>query len=151
MQSADPKTKATAAPARPEPKVDGGNENAEEVEQQSKLYRIVMTPINLISFILGLWLVDLRNQWHREHHHHSHSRPRPPSSASYLPAWIWRPREPAEEPFYYHSKQRKLMRMEASEAFLLRNRVIFGLVLVAMVVLWATSWMIRSVVAWLVA
>ncbi|KAK8087972.1 hypothetical protein PG997_002933 [Apiospora hydei] len=154
QQPAEPKKKVMmAAPGCPEPAKDAGNENAEEAQQQSKLYRIVMTPINLISFVLGLWLVDLRYRCQREHaHSHSHSRPQQPSSSSYyLPAWLWWPRRPAEEPFYYHSKQKKLMRMEASEAFKLRNSVLFGLVLAAMFVLWATSWMIRSVVAWLVA
>ncbi|KAK8055531.1 hypothetical protein PG993_000758 [Apiospora rasikravindrae] len=154
MQPAEPKKMATAAPARPEPTKDAGNENAEEAQQQSKLYRIVMTPINLISFVLGLWLVDLRYRCQREHDH-AHPRPHPHQTSSssyyYLPAWLWWPRRPADEPFYYHSKQRKLLRMEASEAFNMRNSVLFGLVLAAMFVLWATSWMIRSVVAWLVA
>ncbi|KAK8140260.1 hypothetical protein PG984_000326 [Apiospora sp. TS-2023a] len=142
MQPAEPKKKATAAPARPETEKEDENENAEEAQEQSKLYRMVMTPVNLISFVLGLWLVDLRYRLRRARDH-----PHPPS-ASFMSSWIWRPKE---EPFYYHSKQRKLMRMEASEAFRLRNRVIIGLALASLFVLWATSWATRCVVAWLVA
>ncbi|KAK7923366.1 hypothetical protein PG985_007437 [Apiospora marii] len=150
MQPAEPKKKATASPARPETEKEGGNENAEEAQQQSKLYRIVMTPVNLISFVLGLWLVDLRYRLRRARAH-----PHPPSSTAWS-SWLWRPRRgggggEGEEPFYYHSKQKKLMRMEASEAFRLRNRVIVGLALAALFVLWATSWSIRCAVAWLVA
>lgn len=105
-----------------------------------------MTPVNLISFVLGLWLVDLRYRLRRARDH-----PRPPASSAFS-SWVWRPRrEKAEEPFYYHSKQKKLMRMEASEAFRLRNRVIVALALAALSVLWATSWATRCVVAWLVA
>lgn len=104
-----------------------------------------MTPVNLISFVLGLWLVDLRYQLRRARDH-----PHPPYKS--WSSWLWRPRRgQAEEPFYYHSKQKKLMRMEASEAFRLRNRVIIGLALAALFVLWATSWSIRCVVAWLMA
>ncbi|KAK8083732.1 hypothetical protein PG996_002513 [Apiospora saccharicola] len=123
MQPAEPKKKATAAPARPETEKEDGNENTEEAQEQSKLYRMVMTPVNLISFVLGLWLVDLRYRLRRARDH-----PHPPT-ASFI----------------------KLMRMEASEAFRLRNRVVVGLALAALFVLWATSWATRCVVAWLVA
>ncbi|KAK8095780.1 hypothetical protein PG999_013802 [Apiospora kogelbergensis] len=123
-----------------------------------------MTPINLISFILGLWLVDLKYWYQREH-----GRPHAAASSSwYAPAWFWKPRrrQPYDwvggagptpvrkqnnDRFYYHTKQKKLMRMEADEALRLRNGVIVGMVLVALFVLWATSWVTRSLVAWLVA
>lgn len=38
---------------------------------------------------------------------------------------------------YYHSKQRKLMRMEAAEAFEIRGGVVVGLGLVSLAMLWA--------------
>ncbi|KAK8874914.1 hypothetical protein PGQ11_005428 [Apiospora arundinis] len=166
----EPKKKVTFAPDcpdRPEPGKDDGNEVVDEGEQQSKLYRMVMTPVNLISFILGLWLVDLKYRCQRGHNHSRTSSSSASSSAWYSPAWLWKPRREQpydwvggagptpvrkqnEDRFYYHTKQKKLMRMEAAEALQLRNRVIVGMVLVAMFVLLATSWVTRSLVAWLV-
>lgn len=87
-----------------------------------------MTPILFVSFLFSLLLVDLRYSQRRSH---AHSQ-----TPSRLPPWlhniIYRAQpyggdrdEPgADSAWYYHSKQKKLLEMEAEEAFEVRNSVI---------------------------
>ncbi|KAL2255171.1 hypothetical protein VTK26DRAFT_3934 [Humicola hyalothermophila] len=53
---------------------------------------------------------------------------------------------------YYHSKQRKLMKMEAAEAFEIRGWVMVVLGLLGLAVAWGAwkvaSWVVRAVWAW---
>ncbi len=116
------------------------NRRAAVVRQQ-----LVMTPINFASFILSLVLVDMQYSLRRVHSH--------AEAPSRLPSWLhsllfcpqpyYQParygkdavpggggsRGSSSEP-YYHSNQRRLMEMEAEEAFRMRNTVliVFGLV-----------------------
>ena len=116
-----------------------------------------MTPIIFISFIVSLALVDL-----------SYINLRPANSnRTWLPTWACRllfnaqpyqhiqGRTTKGEPsssagpdlrdrngrgWYYHSKQRKLLRMEAADAFRLRNRVLVGLAVGCLGVFWLAVW-----------
>lgn len=123
-----------------------GNGNGRDGPQEpSTLYKLVMTPINFASFILSLVLVDMQYSLRRVHSH--------AEAPSRLPSWLhsllfcpqpyYQParygkdavpggggsRGSSSEP-YYHSNQRRLMEMEAEEAFRMRNTVliVFGLV-----------------------
>lgn len=108
-----------------------------------------MTPVNFVAFLLSLCLVDWRLRARREHiHRHRQSR---------LPDWlhrlIYRPQPysqvgggaaaaaPGEvrEPFYYHTKQKKLLKMEADEAFRMRRPAIAALSVVVVALGW-TAW-----------
>lgn len=109
-----------------------------------------MTPVNFSVFLFSLLLVDLRYTIARSHLH--------TNAQNKLPAWlhnlIYRPQPysymPGNNPnangqWYYHTKQKKLMKMEAAEAFELRNTV---LVLLAAVlsVLAGSAWYLTSYV-----
>lgn len=86
-----------------------------------------MTPINFFTFIISLILVEMRNS-HVRLHSHAQARSR-------LPAWLhellYRPqpygsdRKDPSGDWYYHSNQKKLIRMEAEDAFKLRSCVLF--------------------------
>lgn len=100
-----------------------------------------MTPVNFVVFLFSLLLVDLRYSLARAKDH--------PDPTSRLPWWlhqlIYR-RQPyqnvlhsaasQDEPgrWYYRTKQKKLMRMEASEAFQMRSTVLLVLATVAVAV-----------------
>lgn len=107
-----------------------------------------MTPINFVSFLVSLVLVEIHYSRLRMHTH--------AVARSRLPNWLHhmlyhnRPYEDArqkpsgvQEPWYYHSKQRKLMKMEAEEAFRLRGRVLVGLAMVAAAGTTATLYVLR--------
>lgn len=94
-----------------------------------------MTPVNFVIFLFSLLLVELRYSLARAKDH--------PDPTSRLPSWlhqlIYR-RRPylhgaagQDEPgrWYYHTKQKKLMKMEASEAFQLQSTVLFVLATIA--------------------
>ena len=91
-----------------------------------------MTPINLVTFLLSLALVDARLTAQRAT---MHSHPPYPTR---LPSWLHRalfttrpPSQPAPDARphegWYHSRQRQLMRLEADEAFRLRGAVLAAL------------------------
>lgn len=97
-----------------------------------------MTPINFVTFLFSLLLVELHYTIKRSHNHND--------GASRLPAWLhhllYKPepyqyvrkgnKSPQAGSWFYHSKQKKLMKMEAEEAFAMRNTVLLLLtVLVA--------------------
>jgi hypothetical protein len=52
--------------------------------------------------------------------------------------------EPANNEKYYHSYQRKLLRMEVDEAFEIRSTVLVALSLISLLVLWG----VYKLVAW---
>ncbi|KAL2018934.1 hypothetical protein VTK56DRAFT_10228 [Thermocarpiscus australiensis] len=181
------------------PVAAAANQGDARAREPSAIYKLVMTPLLFISFVVSLALVDLRNSARRahyhpdpdpdpdrarhHHHHHHHSR---------LPAWLHRivyrylpydyvavdergrpwggRREARRKPTpgsgegredadadgdgdgYYHSKQRKLMKMEAAEAFEIRGWVMAILGLLSMAVLWGlwrvVCWGLGVVRAW---
>lgn len=96
-----------------------------------------MTPINFVAFLVSLVVIDVRYTLMRSYtHSHSHS-----SGSSRLPDWlhalVYR-QQPydygngrntsSQRPWYYQTKQKQLMKMEAEEAFRSRNTVVIGLV-----------------------
>ncbi|KAK3906850.1 Endoribonuclease L-PSP-domain-containing protein [Staphylotrichum tortipilum] len=132
------------------------------VKQLPKGVDLVMTPIIFTSFLLSLLLVDLRHSALRAHYHadsHQPSRFMP----AWLHRVVYRYRpyryietttmttttarttstttsgtvgEGPEAEEYYHSKQRKLMKMEAAEAFEVRGAVVVVLGVMGLGVLW---------------
>jgi hypothetical protein len=107
-----------------------------------------MTPINFVTFLLSLYLVDYHYETRREHMYPAQTR------VGLLPGWlhriIYRPQpyarvgdhggpSPAEKnrgPWHYHTKQRKLMKMEASDAFEMRKTVLVGLLIASIGIAW---------------
>ncbi|KAK4101732.1 hypothetical protein N658DRAFT_506898 [Parathielavia hyrcaniae] len=148
--------------------VSANQGDARRPPEPSTIYKLIMTPLMFISFLVSLALVDLRYSALRAHYH--------AAGPSRLPRWLhrlvyrYRPyryvaameghgRPPAAraavvesplgstgspgsglgsgpgpewggEDYYYYSKQRKLMEMEAAEAFEIRGWVVTGLGLV---------------------
>lgn len=121
--------------------------------QADRPFKLVMTPIIFVSFLVSLAWVDFRYSIMRSH---SHSE-----EPSQLPRWLHRityreapykyvkvdathsksPRGSSEGTrWYYHSKQRKLMKMEADDAFQIRGTVLVALGLLAVAAAWAASW-----------
>ncbi|UNI15278.1 hypothetical protein JDV02_001822 [Purpureocillium takamizusanense] len=122
---------------------NGHDNESDGPQQPSKLYKLVMTPINFASFIISLVLVDMQYSLRRVHSH--------AEAPTRLPSWLHsllfcpQPYQPAHyrkdanaaaggsrdswSEQYYHSNQRRLMEMEAEEAFRMRNMVliVFGL------------------------
>lgn len=88
-----------------------------------------MTPINFTSFLFSLLLVDMRYSLERSHNH--------AEAPTMLPAWLhdifYRPQpyqykrirdQGVGGRWFYHSKQKKLIKMEADEAFRMRYTVL---------------------------
>jgi hypothetical protein len=109
---------------------------------------MIMTPINFVTFLVSLYIVDRQYMDERVRRHgprHAQAPSMQPSASSsswlqrllYTPRpYEWVDRRPAppnrdDERYYYHSKQKKLMKMEAADAFALRRPVILGLALLA--------------------
>ncbi|KAK0729396.1 hypothetical protein B0T21DRAFT_385463 [Apiosordaria backusii] len=162
---------STSAPAPVRAASAKLNQGDVKIGDQSSLYKVIMTPIIFTSFLISLFLVDTRNSALRRHYHASDSESR-------MPQWLHRilykykryeyvavdengkpfplsnPQTPATSPGqekedYYHSKQKKLMKMEVAEAFETRSSVVFLLAVTGVVFLWGTwkaaSWAIDAV------
>lgn len=113
-----------------------------------------MTPVNFVSFLISLVLVDIHYTRLRMHTH--------AESRSRLPNWLhdllYR-RYPYEDirrkpggvrgPWYYHSKQKKLMRMEAEDAFKLRGPVLVGMAVAAASATTGVLYLLKIFVSWL--
>ncbi|POR35390.1 Uncharacterized protein TPAR_04398 [Tolypocladium paradoxum] len=145
MLAAQRHTNMAASRRQPRPSADRNTSGEDEqAPEPPTLYRLVVTPLAFISFLLSLVLVDL---------HYSLVRLRSHAQApSRLPPWLhallFRPR-PYESlrhkhrgpsssrqlqggtEWHYHSNQRRLMEMEAAEAFEIRSRVLVVLALAA--------------------
>lgn len=122
-----------------------------------------MTPIIFASFLISLLIVDLRYAAMRSHFH-------PEDYSTRLPRWLHRilyryqpyqyvrvgkDGKPTTQHAYqgfYHSKQRKLMKMEVDDAFQIRGTVLFVLGILAMVVGWCfwrmATWVLRACGLW---
>ncbi|KAK6226744.1 hypothetical protein QIS74_00299 [Colletotrichum tabaci] len=127
--------------------------------KQSIIYKGIMTPIIFVSFLLSLVWVDIRYTIKRSRNH---------SQGGWMPSWLHNivyrsspyhyvrvktqttpsPRADQQE-WYYHSKQKKLLRMEVDDAFQMRGQVLVVLALVSLVVIWAfwlfANWAWRSI------
>ncbi|KAF4976935.1 hypothetical protein FZEAL_6470 [Fusarium zealandicum] len=110
-----------------------------------------MTPINITVFLLSLLLVDMRHTLGRiDRYGYSDRQARGSESSGWVSRWFGQPYQhightdrDAYGRWHYHSKQKKLMKMEAEEAFQMRGTV---LVLLAVVVVMGTSaaWYLTS-------
>lgn len=102
---------------------------------QPTSHQVLMTPVNFVAFLFSLFLVDLRYSLRRSH---THSEP-PRRLPSWLHSLVYRShpyggdrvRAGAGDQWHYHSKQRKLLEMEAEEAFQFRNAMLVLLGVVA--------------------
>ncbi|KAK0656399.1 hypothetical protein B0T16DRAFT_317017, partial [Cercophora newfieldiana] len=122
--------------------------------------QLIMTPIIFISFIVSLSLVDMRHSAQRSHYHAADSQ-----THGRMPQWLHRLvyryqpyrhvpvdekgrsiGEAVDNRQYYHSHQRKLMRMEVAEAFEIRSGVLVVLGLVSLGVVWG----VWKVLSWIV-
>ncbi|KAF4462909.1 hypothetical protein FALBO_10270 [Fusarium albosuccineum] len=108
-------------------------QNADAGKQPSAIYSFVMTPINITVFLFSLLLVDLRYSLGRINLYSDNGG----RSSRWIPRWFAQPYQhightdhDAYGGWHYHSKQKKLMKMEAEEAFQMRSTV---LVLLAVV------------------
>ncbi|KAI9899558.1 hypothetical protein N3K66_006019 [Trichothecium roseum] len=111
------------------------------------LYRLVMTPLNFVVFILSLFLVDMRMSIARRRNRSV--------TTSWLPAWVhvlvsrYQPYGGTDE--YYHTKQKKLMRHEADEAFKMRNTMAIFLIVSTLCLFVGGIWVMRTAYQHLVA
>lgn len=130
---------------------EGGDQS-----RQSVIQKYVVTPLILISFLVSLTLVDYRHSANRSHYH---ADPRESRIPQWLHRILYRYRkyqyvpvddkgrplgESANNEEYYHSYQRKLLRMEVDEAFEIRSTVLVALSLISLLVLWG----FYKVIAW---
>ncbi|KAF9765676.1 hypothetical protein IL306_002009 [Fusarium sp. DS 682] len=122
----------------PQPENAGNN-------QPSTLYSFIMTPINITVFLFSLLLVDLRHTAGRNSFYGPGNQ-----QAKWVPRWLLQPYQhightdhDAHGRWHYHSKQKKLMKMEADEAFRMRSTM---LVFLAVALALATSavWFLTS-------
>jgi hypothetical protein len=122
-----------------------------------------MTPVIFVSFLVSLLVVDLRYSAMRSHYH-------PEEYSTSLPRWLHRivysyqpyqyvrvdkDRNQTRERVYhgfYHSKQRKLMKMEVDDAFQIRGTVLFVMGILVMMAIWAmcsvTTLTLRTMGIW---
>lgn len=114
-----------------------------------------MTPVIFVSFLASLAWVEFRYSLRRAH---SHSE-----EPSALPRWLHgivyreapykyvkvnstKPKAPAESDggtrWFYHSKQRKLMKMEVDDAFQIRKTVLVVMAVLGVAASWVLWWLI---------
>ncbi|KAI8724785.1 hypothetical protein NCS52_00048200 [Fusarium sp. LHS14.1] len=127
----------------------GPPRDANSGEQPSTLYSLIMTPINITVFLLSLFLVDLRYTQGRINRYGDGDNGAGRSSR-WIARWFSQPYQhightdhDAHGSWHYHSKQKKLMKMEAEEAFQMRSHVL--VLLAVMVVLgMSAAWYLTS-------
>ncbi|KAI0972518.1 hypothetical protein F4678DRAFT_428331 [Xylaria arbuscula] len=139
---------------------------------QSKIYQAIATPINFIAFIVSLYLIDNRNR--AQHERGPEGKANGSSRRTWLHKLLYRQRaspydwvdsyqvqakgddaaSPASRqangnPWFYQTKQKKLLRVEAADAFALRSSVLFALgvltVSAAWLLCWAAMWLVARV------
>lgn len=118
-----------------------------------------MTPLIFVTFLLSLVWVDLRYTLKRSRYHSY--------QGGWMPCWLHNivyrrspynyvrakdqstpsPRDEQGE-WHYHSKQKKLMRMEVDDAFEMRGYVLVAMAVVSLSIAWGfwalSSWLWRS-------
>ncbi|KAI0890083.1 uncharacterized protein GGS22DRAFT_149956 [Annulohypoxylon maeteangense] len=120
--------------------------------KQSRIFQAILTPFHFVSFLLSLYLIDC--YYHDKRiQEHSEQYNRLPSWV--LPSWlerrlfspqpyVWVDRKKRETSragtnqtrWYYHTKQRELMKMEAADAFEIQRSILVGLCFVLLLSLW---------------
>lgn len=107
-----------------------------------------MTPVIFISFLVSLAWVDLRYSIMRSHSHSDENSSRMPrwlhailycqSPYQYVRVDRSQSNSPTTDAkWHYHTKQRKLMKMEAEDAFRIRGSVLVVMGLLAVAGPWA--------------
>ncbi|KAI8960940.1 hypothetical protein F5Y11DRAFT_328253 [Daldinia sp. FL1419] len=132
----------------------------------SSLYQAIMTPVHFVSFLLSLYLVDCHYHDKRIQEHSERYSQIP---AWLLPSWLdrllfsphpygWVDRKKqgaapnstgSGERWYYHTKQKKLMKMETVDAFEMQRTVLLGLGVVVLFAIWVFWRLSAEVLAWL--
>jgi hypothetical protein len=134
-----------------------------KISPQLTVSQVVMTPIIFVSFLISLVIVDMRYTVMRSHFH-------PEEYSTRLPRWLHRilysyqpyqyvrvgkdgkPIKDHAHHGFYHSKQKKLMKMEVDDAFQIRRRVLVVLGILGLVTLWclwrAVAWILRTSGLW---
>jgi len=124
-----------------------------------------MTPLIFISFVVSLAIVDFRYSLRRSRHHTESSQNNGPrQTATRTPSWLHRllfkyryvavsetsdNQQPSDEKYrsrwgtYYHTKQRKLLKMEAADAFEIRSTVLALLGILSLGLVWGV-WRVLS-------
>ncbi|KAF4961947.1 hypothetical protein FSARC_9938 [Fusarium sarcochroum] len=113
--------------------------------QPSTLYSLVMTPVNITVFLLSLLLVDFRHTAGRNNFYGTGNQ-----QSKWVPRWLLQPYQhighddhDAHGRWHYHSKQKKLMKMEADEAFQMHSTVLVFLA-VALGVATSAVWFLTN-------
>ncbi|KAI1107555.1 hypothetical protein F4804DRAFT_163565 [Jackrogersella minutella] len=107
-------------------------------ETKSSVFQTVMTPVYVVTFFLSLYFVDYQyNDKRIQEHSEKYSRlPYILDRTIFSPRpyrWVDRKNSGSlssagnEERWYYHTKQKKLMKMEAADAFEIQRSVLLGL------------------------
>ncbi|PBP19570.1 hypothetical protein BUE80_DR009589 [Diplocarpon rosae] len=149
-----------------------------EAPKESVISRLVITPVAFLSFLLSLALIDSHNHNLRHSHSLSRAQPttllgqvrqllhslvftevgekgpyayvKSPGSREMEPEKDANssPDRAKEEPWHWHTKQRKMMRAEMEDAFKLRKWVVIALIIgivSAAVVVWMLGrWVISA-------
>ncbi|TEY39698.1 hypothetical protein BOTCAL_0453g00020 [Botryotinia calthae] len=136
-----------------------------EAPKESAVVRLIIAPITFVSFLISLLIIDSRNSYLRVH---QHSEPRTYPNTfigriqEFLHRLIYKPQPYAyikspsrgqnaegierkgEEPWHWNTKQKKMMKMEVSDAFKFRQWVLVGMAVVAtgigLLVLYLGNW-----------
>ncbi|KAI1312528.1 hypothetical protein F5Y03DRAFT_240004 [Xylaria venustula] len=140
---------------------------ADGARGQSKIYQAIATPINFIAFIVSLYLIDNRNRAQRQRQPENDN-----SGRTWLHKLLYRQRaspydwvdsyrvgakgddvvpaapiQATSNPWFYHTKQKKLLKVEAADAFALRSSVLFAMGVLTV----SAAWLLWRAAMWLVA
>lgn len=138
--------------------------NQGEAPKQSLLHKLILTPAIFVSFLISLVIVDIRYTIMRSHFH-------PEDYTTRLPRWLHRllysyqpyqyvrvgkdgkpTKDQSGHEFFYHSKQKKLMKMEVDDAFQIRGTVLAVLGILGLVAVWCSwrvsTWIFRTFGLW---
>ncbi|KAF7959159.1 hypothetical protein EAE96_002674 [Botrytis aclada] len=136
-----------------------------EAPKESAVVRFIIAPITFFSFLISLLIIDRRNSYLRIQ---QHSEPRRYSNTftgriqEFLHRLIYKPQPYAyikspsqgqnaertkrkeEQPWHWNTKQKKMMKMEVSDAFKFRQWVLVGMAVIAtgmgLLVLYLGNW-----------
>ncbi|KAI1367997.1 hypothetical protein F5Y08DRAFT_296918 [Xylaria arbuscula] len=151
---------------------------AEEARWQSKIYQAIATPVNFITFLISLYLIDSHNRAQRYH------QPESKASGTNQRTWLHKlfhqqtsspydwvnsyqeaslPRSAHAAPprhgargekdgeagnWFYRTKQKKLLRAEAANAFAMRDSVLLAMGTLAIFVLWVLWQVVKWLALW---
>lgn len=128
-------------------------------KEPSALYSFIMTPINLTVFLVSLLIVDMRYTKNRVQTYGYTHLDLPWWYPRWVAQYIWpQPYQhigrtdkgkKTNERWHYHTKQKKLMKMEADEAFEMRSTILVILFAVLAFMTCATWYTGSMVYRWL--